>query len=311
MKKRIINILLILGLAGSLLFTLNVRADSGWDSDYDFGGGGWASDWGGNDSWDYDWGHDSWDYDWGTSSGGHYSGGGSGTSNELEGFLYLCVAIFLVVYIMTAGVQRKNNGERTRGTIYTTTKPTDTLIQTPLVLDKVKEVIPSFDKDAFQEQAFEIYKNIQIAWMNFDYETLRKYTTDELYNTYHSELVALNLKKQKNIMSDFKLLSFVLIGMENSYKRVALKVRMEVELYDYVAKEDGEVVRGNKDTKLVYYYEMTFTCGLGDKPNKCPNCNAPLDVNQSSVCPYCDSVVISDNHDWVLSKKQMISQRRK
>ncbi len=54
--------------------------------------------------------------------------------------------------------------------------------------------------------------------------------------------------------------------------------------------------------------------GIIDAPflglNKCPNCNAPLENVQSSVCPYCNSTIINSQHDWVLSKKEMIRQRR-
>ena len=160
-------------------------------------------------------------------------------------------------------------------------------------------------------QVFAIYKKIEVAWMDFDYESLRKYTTDELYNQNHSQLIALQVKKQKNIMKDFELKSFEIVGMERIENTITLKVRMTVECFDYVVDKEGKVVRGTDRQKMVYDYEMTLVKGMDTKINKCPNCNAPLENVNSSVCPYCDSVIISNNYDWVLAKKQMINQYRK
>ena len=144
----------------------------------------------------------------------------------------------------------------------------------------------------------------------FYYDELKKYTTNELFNLYKSELTALKVKKQKNIMSDFSLMNFNITNMEKGINDINIKVRMTVSCLDYVVDKDENVVRGTKSRKVIYNYEMTFTKGLDEKNNKCPNCNAPLDNVTTSTCPYCNSTVISSNHDWVLSKKQMISQRR-
>ena len=181
----------------------------------------------------------------------------------------------------------------------------------PYDIEKVKTILPNFDKDLFQRQTFSIYQEIQVAWMDFNYETLRKHTTDTLYNLYHAQLIALHAKKQKNIMKDFELKAFEIVGMEKIENTIALKVRMTVECFDYIVDKENKIVRGTDRQKMAYYYEMTFVKGMDTKKNKCPNCNAPLENANRSVCPYCDSVIISENYDWVLAKKQMINQFRK
>ena len=50
--------------------------------------------------------------------------------------------------------------------------------------------------------------------MNFDYNTIRKYTTDEIYNMYKSLGQNLQKKKRKNITKDFSLKYFNISGME-------------------------------------------------------------------------------------------------
>ena len=42
---------------------------------------------------------------------------------------------------------------------------------------------------------------------------------------------------------------------------------------------------------------------------RCPNCGAPIEVNSAGVCEYCGSKVVGENTNWVMSKKEKISQR--
>ena len=41
----------------------------------------------------------------------------------------------------------------------------------------------------------------------------------------------------------------------------------------------------------------------------CPNCGAPLSINHSSKCPYCDTVVTLEEHDWAICAIRGISQQ--
>ena len=68
--------------------------------------------------------------------------------------------------------------------------------------------------DEFLKNTYELYIDVQNAWMNFDYDKLRSLLSDELYNTYSSQLKVLSRKKQKNIMSDFKLISHKIVFAE-------------------------------------------------------------------------------------------------
>ena len=51
---------------------------------------------------------------------------------------------------------------------------------------------------------------------------------------------------------------------------------------------------------------------LGDsmeaKKYNCPNCGAPLDINAAGICPYCQSKIVDDSKNWVMSKKVSLLQ---
>lgn len=288
MKKRERVIFIILLLL-CLFFPIHrLSADSGWDGGYDSGG---SSDWGSSSS---DWGSSSSDWDssdW-SSSGGSYSSG------SLDPFMVMAIIAFIVIIFVIS------NKTSQRAMVQSTTLGRGN----PYDVNKVKAVLIDFDEDKFKEKAYELYQEIQVAWMDFDKDSIRKCVTDELYNTYSAQLSTLKIKNQKNIMKDFKLLNSSIIGMEIKEKMVSLTIKMKVECYDYVVDKEGKTLRGNDKQKVIYEYTMTFNKGVSDRPNKCPNCNAPLDNVNSSKCPYCDSNIINESYDWVLAKKQVLSQ---
>lgn len=293
MKKRERVIFIILLLL-CLFFPLHqLSADSGWDGGYDSGG---SSDWGSSSS---DWGSSS--SDWGSSSSDWSSSSGSHSSGSLDLFTVISILIFMaIIFAITNKPNSGSNRLMVPGASLGKINPYD--------IDKLKKFLPDFDEEKFKEKAYELYKEIQVAWMNFDNDSIRKCVTDELYNTYSAQLSTLKVKNQKNIMKDFQLLDSKIIGMETKEKLVSLTIKMKIECYDYIVDKEEKTLRGNDKQKVIYEYAMTFNKGVSDKPNKCPNCNAPLDNVNSSKCPYCDSNIINESYDWVLAKKQVLSQ---
>lgn len=254
-------------------------ADSGFDGSYS--GGSSSSSWSSGSS------------SYHSSSSGSYS---SSSSDPVEALIFMILMLIVLASIMLSAKKQSGN--------------TTVINVPPYDLNKLKEVLPDFDEEKFKKESYNIYKDIQTAWMNFDYDTLRKNVTDEMYNMYKAQLTTLNVKKEVNVMKDFNLHSIKIIGMEIKDKIISLTVNMEVECFDYIEK-NGKTVRGTDKRKVIYNYAMTFNKGISEKPNKCPNCNAPLDNVNSSKCPYCDSNIINENYDWVLSKKQVLNQRYK
>ena len=305
-KHKYFMILIILM---SCLFIIPIHADSGWDSSYSPSSGSGSS--GGYDS------------SGGYSSPGRTHSSNSSSSSEYSGIditeesiseiitisIISGIVLFIIgclYIILERKIAQISNRLRTNFKI-----KFDFYNQLEFSHKIANSILLDIDSEQFKLKAFEIYKEIQIAWMNFDYDTLRKYTTDELYNLYHSQLIALKAKKQQNIMSNFTFKSGKIIHVEKTTNNIIVKVQMLVECYDYVVNESKKVIRGTDKRKNIYHYEMTFIKGLNIKNNKCPNCNASLEKVNSSVCPYCDSTIINDNHDYVLSKKQMLNQGQK
>ena len=160
-------------------------------------------------------------------------------------------------------------------------------------------------------EAFNLYKQIQFAWMNFDEETIRKCTTDEMYNMYLMQLDTLKVKNQKNIMYDIKYIGSSIKERYEENNQETIVMNMQVSCYDFIIDtRTNKVVRGSSSKINLYNYELTFVRTNENKNiDICPQCGAPVEANNSGVCEYCKSTIISNNYTLVMSKKKMISQK--
>ena len=254
------------------------RADSGWDFDYDSGG-----------SWDSsDWDSGSWS-DYGDSS----IGGVAGTVDKLVAFIIIVVFIVLVIRLLSS----KANSGKSANVI-----PPEVSDEN---LNKYK-----INKDKFVKEVYDKYVNIQESWMNFDYDKLEKLVTDELFNSYSSQLKVLKLKNQKNVMSDFEFISGKITDVKEENGIRSIKVILNVKQYDYVVDADNKVLRGNDNRKNDVTYELTFVKSVAPKDVVIfPNCGAESKAVAGDNCEYCHSKIVIPPKKYVLSKKKVINQK--
>lgn len=233
-----------------------------------------------------------------------YDGGSdSGDGGDLFFLIYLCIeyppiGIAVLTIILILYFKNKKKGKQ--------------------VVDKaLNGKLDLLDVNLFPEEkrleieSFNLYKQIQFAWMNFDEETIRKYTTDEMYNMYLMQLDTLKVKNQKNLMYDIKYIGSSIKERYEENGQETIVMNMQVSCYDFIIDiKTNKVVRGNSSKVNIYNYELTF---VRTKENKaldiCPRCGAPVEGNNSGVCEYCKSTLISNNYTLVMSKKKMLSQK--
>jgi hypothetical protein len=159
-------------------------------------------------------------------------------------------------------------------------------------------------------QLFEKYKQIQIDWMNFNYDGLKANLTDELYNTYKMDLELLKSKNQRNIMENISLDTTIITNAFEEGGFLTIEMRMSVFQSDYIVDEKGNVLKKASGSGYPCFYDLTFVKKLNSSNELiCPGCGYEMTHERTNICPYCHSVVISNNGDFVLSKKTRIDRK--
>lgn len=222
-----------------------------------------------------------------SSSGGSYIGGIAG----------LVVGVFWVLIIISIVLST------TRRTSYTI--PDIKLKSNEDAIAKLKELIPGFDEKQFLQTGYQMFLDVEDAWMNFELDKVHNIITDEMFNMYESQLSSMEIKGEQNIMNGFNLKDCAITNYINQNDNLEVETKYIIEFYDYIIdKASGKVLRGSKSNKLRMYYNFTFIMkNTEQKIDKCPNCGAPVEVNASGVCPYCNSKIVGENTSWVMSKK--------
>ena len=310
----VIGMLLIVLMAFSYVGNFNlskIATDSGFDTSYDSGG----SDWGGSS----DWGSDS--------SGGDGDMFGLG-ENIILGVFF----IIIPVSILFNKKKEKTTKEKVllilasiiivvltlcrllvllftlSGLLFMAWAMITLAIDSIFKKKKKNKGLPlTAENRKILDECYEIFINVQNAWMNFDYDSLRKETTDNLYNTYYNQLQSLVLKGQKNVMSDFELVEYELIKLSKKNSITTVKMELEVKFYDYIVDSSNKVVRGKKRKKVHMLYDLTYVYNE-EAIEECPNCNAKIS-KEDNICSYCKTTIPSIRGKMKLSTKKCIRQR--
>ena len=291
MKKKLLNFLTLCLCLFIFIFGIrNVFADSGWDSSYDSG-----SSWSGSDSWSSSSSWDS-DYSYGSSSskGGDLS---AGETFIIAIFLIGGMVVFVIVMSKPSPTSGNNISSSNNYSYYK-----------DISLEDLQKVLPNETLEDLKLKLYQKFKDIQDAWENFNYDALREMCTDELAESYISQLDTLKLKNGKNIMSNFNPIDIKITSAKLDNDLISVVVYANITFYDYVINEKtGEVIRGNKSRKVNNHYLMTFVVA-NESITKCPGCGAELKMNTSGVCEYCRMKIVKNASDFVLSKKTNINR---
>ena len=240
-----------------------------------------------------------------SSSSRSSSYGGSSYSSSGGGGSFAGVVIWVVIVIIIIIITSRKNNTGGMGTI-----AIPKLQSNQTAIAKLKQLFPDFDEKAFLQNGYDMFLKVEDAWMNFDLEKVHNIITDEMFNMYESQLSSMEIKGEQNIMNGFDLKDCAISSCREQNDTVEVTAKYIIEFYDYIIdKESGNVLRGNKSRKLRMYYDFTFVASKSQKKiDKCPNCGAPVEVNSVGVCPYCNSKIIGENTEWVMSKKVCTNQ---
>ena len=302
MKKRLLVLLTVLLIAAFVLVPRIGSADLGdFSGGGDYGGGdfGGGSDWGGSD-----WGGSDWD-----SSSGYTSRGGSGGFPTI-----LIVVIVVIVIIAISASKSKKQPKRS-----TAPGAIRTAASKLAPLSTLMERDPNFSPEDLKEWLQNLYIKMQDCCTNRDVEPIRPYFADALWQQFDRQMKQLKAMHRTNRVERVAVLSVDLRGCYQDKNEDVIIAEIYARITDYtVDDETGKVILGSKTQEKFMTYEyalsrpigkMTEAYREGVTDRHCPNCGAPLSVNESIKCPYCDSVLSFSDHDWTVYSIKGISQK--
>lgn len=296
-------------IAALIVFVLLIFSLTAVSYAWDYGG---DTDWGGDSGWDAgdsDWG----DSDWGDSDSDFFFTDGSGGSLSLGGIIVVVAVVIIVV-----AVKSKKGGAGVRSSSPMQMSDTSNVNLHNLALLKEKD--PNFSEAAMLSRVEHLFISSQIAYADQDYEPMRPFFSNALFEQHVKQINDKKARGERNVVSEMAVLSSKLENFSEDGHNEYLDVWLRVKYKSYIGKisDPDTVVSGSKNKTFYLDFRWQFTRSAGGqtdaasdavKTGNCPNCGAPINLNQSGKCEYCGSVISTTEYDWVLSKIDALQQR--
>ena len=279
-------------------------SSSSWDSSWSSG-----SDWGGS------WGSDSNDYFFFLPIGSSGSSGSSGSQGGgMSGAMFYLVLAILLILIFA----RKNasmSAAPSAGHAAGAARTPDSKL-TPI--GEYSKLDANFSASDLQEKLSNVYVQMQNGCTARNIEALRPYFTDALYQQFDRQIKNLIASKRINYVERISVLDVNLRGFFQEGGNDHLVAELKTRITDYTVDENtGNLISGSKTAEKFMTYEWDLSRPTGTLTEKqgeatvrhCPNCGAPLSVNESAKCPYCDAIITFTDHDWTIYAVKGIAQR--
>jgi predicted lipid-binding transport protein (Tim44 family) len=168
----------------------------------------------------------------------------------------------------------------------------------------------TFDPSNFHDRAEKAFMQLEQAWQDRNLDEGRAYMSPGLFLTWSGQVDQLIRLHKKNVMENLRILRHQVVKVVPGQEFDEITVRFDAASTDYEVDEtSGKVVFGDKsEHPFVEYWTFQRSAGVktivqgGVVDKQCPNCGAPLNINQIGECSYCKAGVTSGKFDWVLSR---------
>ena len=252
-------------------------------------------------------------------SGG--SGGGGGGSGELLFWLIMLAIehpvigiplLIIAVVIFILGGKQSAQGVSTYHQSYSIRKNQYHINkkQEQHNLEQLKEKDPSFDKNAFLLRVKKGFIKLQEAWCAQNLNQVRAFISDGISERFKLQFAEQKEQGIRDHMENIIIRDITVAQIEFDKVFDTITVKITASAVDYMVDlKNGKFVSGSKAEEIFTEYwsfirrkGVLTIAGNGLLEGNCPNCGAPLEINESAKCDSCGALIKSGEYDWVLSE---------
>ena len=261
----------------------------------------------------------------GGSSGGGFGGGGGGFGGG--GLFFLgggggvigVIVVIVILYFVMSAMKRGRDQGGGDGEIV----PMD-ILPSPTRDDEVqrwqqsdgdiaagladiRQRDPAFDQAHFVDRVETAYNILNLAWVKGDLSPALPFLGEGEASRLTMQLDGDRARHRRNVMEDMVISGTRIVHVDKNGTGDVIVTRIDASASDYyIDIQTGKVVDGWQRPRPYTEY-WTFARSGTAKTSKssyldrhCPNCGAPLELGNISVCQFCGTPVGSTEYDWVL-----------
>ena len=180
---------------------------------------------------------------------------------------------------------------------------------TQSIENQIRADDPDFSSQKFLTWSEEVFMTLQDAWTRREWKMIRPFECEALFNKHSRQLEEYIRNNTINVVERVCVNKSMLSQYSRDNQYEYLTVYMKTRMNDYVIDATTrQVVKGDPNREFFTNYNLKFMRSLGVKTTvnsgksttNCPNCGAPTQITSAGECEYCNSVITTGQHDWVL-----------
>jgi hypothetical protein len=178
---------------------------------------------------------------------------------------------------------------------------------------------PAFDPSDLCRRVGAGFVKLQNAWSAQDLSAVRPFISDGVHERFSLQFAEQKAEGYRNVMQNVAIVEAAIVdsASDSIYDEVAVRIRASA--LDYrVSLADGRRVAGpavpSSFTEVWSFLRRRGAATVPGKPGlmegHCPNCGAPVAMNESANCTNCRALLRSGEYDWVLAEITQESEWR-
>jgi len=290
------RVLVGVALTAALILTIQLTALARAGGGHSSGGGGGHSSGGGFSS-------------GGSGSGGgfYFVGGGSGSSGGGSPVIFFVIVGLIGAFLIYRWWASQQSSNTAGGNAPSVPPPAVDLAAVQSGLTALQTRDPNFNQQVFLDRAQQTFFVLQNAWMARNLEPARVYLSDGIYNRWKMQIDQILAMHKRNVLEDLAINGCTVARVAGDPNFDSITVRIDAWAADYEVNDQNQMVSGDKKAApfteywtLIRSRAARTRVGETAQITQCPNCGAPVQLNESGVCAYCKAVVTSGQFGWVL-----------
>jgi hypothetical protein len=262
----------------------------------------------------------------GGGGGSFHTGGGGGgfgvgtssssSSGSPAGFVVIMLIVLVIVFIQ---IRRRASA----GSSALAASPNDGMPATTASLDALRSNDPGLSEASIANHVSRMADILRQAWCAGDMRPARPFVSDGILSRFQVQLELMRQENRRNVMSDARVLSATVEGVEAGGSLDVVHVRVTAEARDtevQTAATDEQIRHALSRASVEPYTEIWSLVRRRGAQSKapgfdvgraCPSCGAPLDQGEMIKCRYCGTLACSGEHDWVIAEITQVVEWRK
>ncbi|HEY8677243.1 MAG TPA: TIM44-like domain-containing protein [Candidatus Dormibacteraeota bacterium] len=169
---------------------------------------------------------------------------------------------------------------------------------------------PAFDENVFLGEVQRLFFAVLEAWTALKPALSQGVMASVIWEEQRAQIADYRARGWRNVLPGLTLTSAVIAGAASDSGFDTATVRINAASGDYdLETGTGRLLRGDSrpfDWTEDWIFQRPASAMTGQPgtitSQACPNCGAPVNVDVTSICPFCDAAIISGKFGWSLTR---------